>query len=153
MKKYEEMAWDLLEEYGLTDLGWAFDWHKNKRSFGTCNYTKKTIYLSSIMSPLRAEEDVIRTIYHEIAHALTQGDGHGSMWKRTMHDFGYPNITATTRDPGTYVRPYTWVLKFGDELIKGYYRKPNPSTFTKLCDTWINGRKSETYGKLELIPC
>lgn len=147
LKDYENMAWDLLEEHGLTDLGWSFSWNRTKRILGRCKYNTCEIQLSMIITPLRDPEAVIRTIYHELAHALTPGAHHGVAWQRKFAEFGY-EPTRCSQDE--FERPYTWVMKFGDEVVRGWYRRPNKSTFERLSDTWLKGRKDETYGKLTI---
>jgi predicted SprT family Zn-dependent metalloprotease len=60
---------------------YSFGFHGKANSLGTCNYRHKRIYYSKYFLHL-TEDEVRDTILHEIAHALTQGDGHGRRWKQ-----------------------------------------------------------------------
>jgi len=83
----------------LTDnghRGWTFVWGRGKRTLGTCNYAARTITLSRPFAQLNAEAEVLDTILHEIAHALTPGAKHGAAWKAACVRLGArPNRTAS----------------------------------------------------------
>ena len=72
-----------LAKYGLAAKGWTFAWNKRKRALGLCNYTTKTIHLSRhYMSRWARSSDMwLRTLLHEVAHALTPGTHHGAAWR------------------------------------------------------------------------
>lgn len=67
---------------------WTVDFNNRKRAFGLCNYTKRTIELSRVLIPFMSDEAIKDTIIHEIAHALTHGDGHGYRWQRKCIELG-----------------------------------------------------------------
>jgi len=123
--------------------GWQFAWNRRVRSNGVCSYQKKTIFLS-IWNETRSGTDVINTIKHEIAHALTEGAGHGEVWKETFLALGGNG----SRIGSASEAPYTWVMEFEGELVKGYYRKPTVA-LRKLPGTFLKGRP-ETKGKLTI---
>lgn len=76
-------ARELMDRHGLTDRGWTLKLDRAKTRNGRCSYTTRTIQLSQPLIKSRAEEDVINTILHEIAHALTgPGHGHDAVWRR-----------------------------------------------------------------------
>lgn len=81
----EILAKQLISDY-VPD--YHFEWGNYKRFRGMCDYSRRTIYLSRHITPLRTEEAVRGTIMHEIAHALTPGAGHGRAWKLQMIKFG-----------------------------------------------------------------
>ncbi len=79
-----------LAEHGLAALGWTFAWDKAKLRAGGCHYRTKVISLSRHYVALNVADrldDVIDTVLHEIAHALTYlqygpgGYGHGPEWQ------------------------------------------------------------------------
>ncbi len=82
----------LLEEYGLLQKGWTFQWDNAKRRAGLCCYRKKTIQLSRDYTKLNIVnnlDDVIDTILHEIAHAIVgPGKSHGPEWKDVAKQVG-----------------------------------------------------------------
>lgn len=77
-----------LHEHGLIDEGWRASVNNRKSCFGVCNYTQKTIGLSSILIPNCNDKNVKETILHEIAHALTPGHHHDKVWKRKCIEVG-----------------------------------------------------------------
>jgi predicted SprT family Zn-dependent metalloprotease len=76
----------LMQQHGLAD--WMFRFDHARRRFGSCRYGRKIITLSKHLTFLNAEEQVRDTILHEIAHALTPGNGHGRKWKATCIRIG-----------------------------------------------------------------
>lgn len=83
-----------LYKYKLLQKGWRFSWHNKKVSLGTCSYYRKRIYLAKWYTELNDEEEVLDTILHEIAHALSYtrygeaGKGHGRLWKSVCIEIG-----------------------------------------------------------------
>jgi SprT protein len=68
---------------------WTFTFDRSRVRFGKCNYHKKQISLSKYLVELNAEDEVLDTILHEIAHALCPpGSGHGPMWKSVALSIG-----------------------------------------------------------------
>jgi len=68
--------------------GWSFRFDHARRRFGSCRYGQKLITLSRPLTMLNTEEQVRDTLLHEIAHALTPGDGHGVRWKQKCRQIG-----------------------------------------------------------------
>lgn len=131
--------------------GWTFGWHNKVRSNGTCYYGSMEIKLSRKLTPHRTWEDTYETIIHEISHAIAGAEAkHGERWKSVYRSLGGSGNRCSSDNASVHV-PHKWELRFGDELVKRYFRKPNQSTFAKLPHMWLTGRKSETYGKLEII--
>lgn len=67
---------------------WKISFNKRKSSFGLCNYTDKEIQLSSVLIPTMTDKAIFETIVHELAHALTKGHGHDSIWRRKCIELG-----------------------------------------------------------------
>lgn len=82
----KKLANELMLKHGL--VYWAFGFNNAKRTFGICNFTRKRIELSKPLTELNDVEKVKDTILHEIAHALTPGHGHDSVWKRKALEIG-----------------------------------------------------------------
>lgn len=78
------IAHHYLQEFGLADRGWTFAWDRARRRAGCCKYYKKTISLSRHYVEMNVYDrplDVVDTVLHEIAHALTPGYHHGPAWQ------------------------------------------------------------------------
>lgn len=86
------LAAKLMQEHGLTDLGWRFDFSTSARRVAVCKRRKKLIEFS--LHRLGSDKEIIKdTILHEIAHALCEVevtydaygkrrvDHHGPTWK------------------------------------------------------------------------
>lgn len=84
----ENRARELMEEFGLTALGWTFQWDRAARRLGVCKHGRKIIAFSQHFDHISREEieDVIR---HEIAHALVgPKHGHDWVWKQKCIEVG-----------------------------------------------------------------
>jgi predicted SprT family Zn-dependent metalloprotease len=82
------LAVNLLDKHGLRAKGWVIDIDNAKRRFGCCNYTKKEISLSRPLIEANEHPQVLDTILHEIAHALTPGHHHDEVWKAKCREIG-----------------------------------------------------------------
>lgn len=80
------LARQLMIEHGLGE--WEFRYDHARRRFGCCFYKRKLITLSRPLTLLNDDRQVRDTILHEIAHALTPGDGHGRKWRQTCARIG-----------------------------------------------------------------
>ncbi len=85
-----KLANDLMRQHmpNHVKLGWRFEFNNRKRSFGLCNYRTQTIELSNHYAFLMKEESIKDTLLHEIAHALTPSNGHGSSWRSKYIELG-----------------------------------------------------------------
>lgn len=81
-----QLAVELMRQHGLS--GWMFCFDHARRRFGSCKPGRKQITLSRHLTFLNSPEQVRDTLLHEIAHALTPGDGHGSRWKAKCREIG-----------------------------------------------------------------
>lgn len=96
MTVYEaaRLARTLMTAYQLR--GWSFKFTTHRRVFGSCHYQLKLISLSAPLTECNPESEVRDTILHEIAHALTPGQGHNAVWKTMARRIGAkPNATYT----------------------------------------------------------
>jgi len=87
----------LMAEHGLCAAGWKFRWDRATRRFGSCHHTRRTISLSLPLVRLNSESQVRDTMLHEIAHALTPGDGHGRRWKDKCRQIGARPVRCFTQ--------------------------------------------------------
>ncbi|CAA9584301.1 MAG: hypothetical protein AVDCRST_MAG86-3267 [uncultured Truepera sp.] len=81
------LAHVLLDKHGLHN--WSFAFNRRKRAFGLCDYSRRTIYLSSVLTELNGEAEVRDTLLHEVAHALAgHCAGHGPIWREIAQKVG-----------------------------------------------------------------
>lgn len=148
------LAKKLLDRHGLAADGWTFRWNTSKRKFGLCRYNKKTIELSSILSEHQTQDQIYDTLIHEVAHALTPGNGHGALWKKMAEKLGIKpsrlgSMTDESREKMKEHAP--WAMMFRGKIIKTYYRKPT-RTIKKLPKLYLKSCPEESIGKLEIVP-
>lgn len=77
-----------LNRLGLYAQGWRFHLIHAKRTLGMCRYKKRQICVSSNHIRLNPKDQIMNTIFHELAHAITPGDGHGKRWKQACVKLG-----------------------------------------------------------------
>ncbi|HEY8668665.1 MAG TPA: SprT-like domain-containing protein [Tepidisphaeraceae bacterium] len=80
------LARELMQAHNLA--GWSFSFDHARRRFGSCRLKSKIITLSRPLTILNTPEQVRDTLLHEIAHALTPGDGHGQLWRDACRRIG-----------------------------------------------------------------
>lgn len=83
------LAEGMLDRFGLTELGWTFDFDRATKRDGQCDYAKKRITYSGPILPHRTREEFRQTMLHEIAHAMTPGAQHGPRWRAMARKLGY----------------------------------------------------------------
>lgn len=88
LKAAESLAIELMNQHGIINDGWYFEFDSAKKRFGSCNYRDKKITLSKPLTELNDEARVKNTILHEIAHALCIGEGHNKIWKAKAKEIG-----------------------------------------------------------------
>lgn len=85
----ERRTLELMTQYGLTALGWRFQWDRAKKRFGLCSHRRRVISLSRHLVRINTPEETEDTIRHEIAHALVgTGQGHNWRWRLKARELG-----------------------------------------------------------------
>ena len=83
-----------LDRFGLLDWGVRITSDPNLPFLGKCMYKDKCIILNGHHIDLHPEAEVISTIKHEVAHALTPGHGHDAVWAAKATEIGCDNTFA-----------------------------------------------------------
>lgn len=77
----------LLREHGLD--GWTIVADRAKTRAGVCRFARRQIGLSSPITSLHSEDEVLDTILHEIAHAIVGPEhGHDAIWRAKAKEIG-----------------------------------------------------------------
>ena len=92
-KTAEQLKNDFPEYADVINLYSNYDINtRARRRFGSCNYTKKQIQLCAYACDTVTLDDVIDTIKHEFAHAISKEvykeRGHGYIWKKVAKKIG-----------------------------------------------------------------
>ena len=103
------LAYQLMDEHGLVERGWTFEFDRAKTRFGVCYYNRKQIKLSKVLTVHRDESSVRNTILHEIAHALVgHGHGHNHVWRRKALEIGCNAERVTDDENLNKISPETF---------------------------------------------
>ena len=86
-----EMLRNELDKHGLGDWSVRLNQNADSRFLGLCSYKDKCIILSAHHIDIHPTPDVINTIKHEVAHALTPGNGHNDVWAAKAKEIGCDN--------------------------------------------------------------
>ena len=80
-----------LDKHGLHEWSIRLNQNAESRFLGMCSHKDKTIILSAHHIDIHPDPDVINTIKHEVAHALTPGHGHDEVWASKAKEIGCDN--------------------------------------------------------------
>jgi superfamily II DNA or RNA helicase len=82
-----------LDSHNLTD--WKIRLNQNPTApfLGLCMHADKTIVLNAHHVDQHPEVELINTIKHEVAHALTPGHKHDEMWAAKAREIGCDNVS------------------------------------------------------------
>lgn len=149
-----KLALNLMREHGLNDWKFAFD--KSVRRFGLCHYRKKMIFLSRRLTLDNSEEEVVSTLLHEVAHALSfrkygrAGCGHGALWKSVCLEINAKpeRCYDSSKVNNTAKHKYFLRHKETGEIHGKYFRRPKWANCVH--EIWLKKDKSAK-GKLELV--
>ena len=160
LHKIKEFANEQLKKWGLTgsyDNDWCMVWDtKAKRRYGQCRYHKQEIGITKQLANINSIEETKDVVLHEIAHALTGiGHGHDALWRRMCIKVGArPERCYSSEATGGNVKQvkgkYKVINKDTGEVYSYYHRRPKRRDWSA---AWINGRKRESEGKLQVVRC
>lgn len=154
---------ECLEALGLDS--WSFEWEKTIRRMGCCKYAPRVVLLSIyyVRKYLNLDQEQIRrTILHELAHVLAwrynRSVGHNATWHAFCHALGIGDEKCHARVEnfapegyaGRRVRYVLYHLQTG-EIFGRYYRYPS-RTAKRIRQVYIIGREKETLGQLGIRP-
>ena len=155
LHKVKEFALQKMEEWGLIEEGWSFVWDTRAvRRYGQCRYRQREIGVTKVLANLNTIEETKDVVLHEIAHALTgPGHGHDFVWKRMCRKVGArPERCYTPEHKGCTVKTtkakYKLINKDTGKVYRYYYRKPKHKNWDGV---WLQGKKAETEGKLQVV--
>ncbi len=83
----DALAADLLAKFELS--GWIFRLDYSTRRAGCCNYRDRTISVAFDLARNAADEGILDTLLHEIAHALVgKRHNHDAVWQARAREIG-----------------------------------------------------------------
>ncbi|KKK81129.1 hypothetical protein LCGC14_2816600 [marine sediment metagenome] len=87
LNEAKQLARDQIKKYGLNT--WRFKWSMHIYEFGTCKHRKKVIKLSKRLVLANTRERILKTIRHEISHALLGYEHrHNNIWESFNKQLG-----------------------------------------------------------------
>lgn len=130
------LARQLMAQYGLSD--WEFGFDGARRRLGACWPRRRRITLSRHFVELNEQRIVRDVILHEVAHALTPGDGHGPRFKRKARELGC-NASACISGSEFNAAPARFILEC-PHCGRTWPRYRRPST-DLACRTCLGARR------------
>ena len=101
------------KQHGLE--GWTFKVvsSTSKRNIGYCSAWKKVIAIQSHFFFAMTADQIEETILHELAHALTPGEGHSKVWRAKALELGDTHARATVNIQGGLGFRKEWMINSG----------------------------------------
>lgn len=111
LREIERNCKALMTVHGVGSLGFAFDGTKTR--IGACHFTHVNgvqlpvkITISRHFASILQMDEIRDTMLHEIAHALTPGDGHGRRWQAKCRELGMTHVAAKKRTSAAPETPW-----------------------------------------------
>ena len=90
-QKAAQFAKDALVKHGLKEWGVRLTTDANAPFLGMCMYKDKVIILNAHHVDIHPDDEIIDTIWHEVAHALCPNHGHDNVWMLKAREIGCTN--------------------------------------------------------------
>lgn len=138
----------ILQDNELDDAGWTVVWDNHHSRMGYCNYETRQIGLSEyILKVCINPIQMVDTVLHEIAHALTPLHGHNRTWKNMAMKLGANpfarQVVEKSYDEDT-APMWAMIDTRTFEIVHHYKRKPWDKTMRE-CKFY--GLKSDSTAK------
>lgn len=150
LQKAKQLAENEISKQGLAN--WKFCFNNSKRRFGCCNFYEETIYLSSLLTELNDEHNVLDTIKHEVAHALVGPKNHHNyIWKQKAIEIGC-NGERCYKAANVIIPKgnYTYECPNCKQRIEKYKQVHKDSACSACCSQYNNNKWTEKF-KLKLV--
>lgn len=142
---FEQYAQEKLMLYNLNDWKLVWDTRPTTHRLGQCRYRRKEIGISIKPAKLLAMNEVIDTILHEIAHALTPGHHHDNVWKQKCIELGCRPVrcSSVNKDRLNVIAKYKGVCPTCGDVI--YSGKKTGYVCTPCCNKEYSKTGSSNY--------
>ena len=116
---------------------WQFGFDNSESRTGRCDYDYRLITLTLTYCAMAEKEEIIDTVLHELAHALTPGEGHSTEWQYMAKRIGCK--ANQTRNCGSAVAGKKWLgkCKCGNLWRRSTLPKYGFSSTCTECETHI----------------
>lgn len=95
MQTFLDFTRSAMNDHGLHH--WVIRIDRARKRLGQCDHNKKQLSFSREYIELGSQENILKTVLHEIAHALVgPNHGHDKVWANKCAEIGYPNPTRCT---------------------------------------------------------
>lgn len=81
-----------LDQNNLSDWSIRLNASGNQAYLGLCSYKDKCIILNALHLDIHPDPEILNTINHEVAHALTIGHSHDDVWAAKAKELGCTSI-------------------------------------------------------------
>jgi len=124
---------------------WKFVFNNRTSSVGLCSYRKKTIYLSKVYITQLSEKELYDILYHEIAHALTEGEYHNNVWRKKCIEIGGNGERCFQRVLKRKNGKYNYICINCETKINRVRRINRRVACIECCNKYNNGKFSDKF--------
>lgn len=142
MDKAKEMGEELIKEHCPE---YTFKFGHMKTKTGSCHYDNKEIKLSKYFVQQESESNVKNTILHEIAHALTEGHHHNSVWYAKAIELGCSGEKHCYRENPIVKGSRVYSCPNCEKEIRAYRKLKKARACKICCDKHNNGQFSDKF--------
>lgn len=93
-----------MQEHGLVEWRYVRN-NRLSQTAGRCKRYSRVIELAGWFLDNNTEDEIMETLLHEIAHALTPGHGHDRVWKLKCIEIGGKGLTYYNQGDRNVVNP------------------------------------------------
>jgi predicted SprT family Zn-dependent metalloprotease len=135
----EQITLTFLQKYNLPS--WKFRLIHSKSNLGRCHYRRREIQIAKEHLETHTNMQIIDTILHEIAHALTPGHVHDEVWQAKCREIGALAQARADDTFAPYVRKVEVICLDCNKVVAKRHRAPSRHLIHGRCKNEANGGK------------
>jgi predicted SprT family Zn-dependent metalloprotease len=135
----EQLTLTFLQKYNLPT--WNFRLIHSTKFLGRCAYHNQEIQIAKLHLETHTNMQIIDTILHEIAHALTPGHGHDEVWQAKCREIGALAEARADDTFAPYVKEVEVICLDCNRVVARRHRAPSKNLIHGNCRDRAHGGK------------